>query len=289
LRGLIRRALGRVTGARPGHESAAGDDVDAVVVGYPKSGNTWLRMLLGRYAQLLHALPEMPLFDLGDRSHPDLAGYPGPFFRFTHEPLEWRTQTAADLCAENVVEPFAGRRVVLLTRYPIDVLVSLFMQQKYTRNPHRYLGDLEELVDDPVYGLEKFLRFHALWDEGVGRTAAFRLARYEDLRRDAEREAAAIAQFLGFPLDEKALREAVEFASFDSMKSMQDAGRAPTYPSSGLGVFGPIDPAEPRSNRVRSGKVGGYRTELRPETCARLERRIREALPARYRYADPPE
>jgi hypothetical protein len=72
------------------------------------------------------------------------------------------------------------------------------------------------------------------------------------------------------------------------MKSMQDAGRAPTYPSSGLGVFGPIDPTEPRSNRVRSGKVGGYRAELRPETCARLERRIREALPARYRYADPP-
>lgn len=283
MRRLIRRALGRVAGA---DRSPAPHD--AVVVGYPKSGNTWLRMLLGRYAQTLHGLPEMPLFDLDDRGHPGLRGYPGPFFRFTHEPLEWRTQTAADLRHENVVAPFAGRRVVLLTRYPIDVLVSLFMQQKYTRNPHRYEGELEQLVDDPVYGLEKFLRFHALWDAGAGETADFRLARYEDLRRDPEREAGAIAGFLGFAIDEKALREAVEFAAFDRMKSMQASGQVPTYPSSGLGVFGPIDPTEPRSNRVRSGTVGGYRAELRPETCARLERRIREALPARYGYADPP-
>jgi len=287
MRRLIRRTLGRVAEPLAGDADKA-PGLDAVVVGYPKSGNTWLRMLLGRYAQLLHGLAEMPLFDVGDRTHPGLAGYPGPYFRFTHEPLEWRTQTAADLSAGNVVAPFAGQRVVLLTRYPIDVLVSLFMQQRYTRNPHRYTGELEQLVDDPVYGLDKFLRFHALWDEGASRAAAFRLARYEDLRRDAEREAGAIAHFLGFPSDEKALREAVAFAAFDSMKSMQDSGQVPTYPSSGLGVFGPIDPAEPRSNRVRSGTVGGYRAELRPETCARLERRIREALPARYGYADPP-
>jgi hypothetical protein len=283
MRELIHRALGRVARA-----AAPEPALDAVVVGYPKSGNTWLRMLLGRYAQLLHGLAEMPLFDGTERAQPGLAGYPGPFFRFTHEPLEWRTQTAADLSDENVVAPFAGLRVVLLTRYPIDVLVSLFMQQKYTRNPYPYPGTLEELVDDPVYGLDKFLRFHLLWDAGATRTAAFRLARYEDLRRDAETEAGAIARFLGFALEEKALREAVAYAAFDSMKSMQGSGHVPTYPSSGLGVFGPIDPAEPRSNRVRSGTVGGYRAELAAETCARLERRIREALPARYGYAQPP-
>jgi hypothetical protein len=245
-------------------------------------------MLLGRYAQLLHQLPEMPLFDLVERGHPSYRGYPGPFFRFTHEPLEWRTQTAADLRRENVIAPFAGRRVVLLTRYPLDVLVSLFMQQKYARNARPYPGGLEDLVDDPVYGLDKFVRFHRLWDEHASSAKAFLLVRYEDARRDTEATAGRMATFLGLPHDGKALAEAVAFASFDRMKEMQESGRVPTYPSSGLGVFGRIDPDEPRSRRVRSGKVGGYRAELRPETCARLERRIRDELPARYGYADPP-
>ena len=36
-------------------------------VGYPKTGNTWVRYMLGQYVQLTCELPELPLFDATDR------------------------------------------------------------------------------------------------------------------------------------------------------------------------------------------------------------------------------
>src|SRR4051812_39593534 len=104
--------------------------IDVYFVGFPKTGNTWLRFMLGCYLQDSLELKAAPLFDEFDglgraKSNPGV-----PRMTFTHAPPTWSDQTPADLDRRTVVEPFVGRKVVLLVRHPHDVLVSLWHQMK---------------------------------------------------------------------------------------------------------------------------------------------------------------
>ena len=109
-------------------EKAAEEQFSFVAVGYPKVGNTWLRLTLGRYVQRLADLPDLPLFEPGDFQRlAEAVGREGAGY-FTHAPLEWTTQTASELSHENVVRPFQRQKVLLLVRHPLDALVSLHKQ-----------------------------------------------------------------------------------------------------------------------------------------------------------------
>ena len=120
-------------------------------VGYPKTGNTWMVYMLGRYVQLLCDLPELPLFDMVDQLGRCQQLCVGPRMRFTHRPLLWHHQRASDLNYGNVIKPFDDKRVVLLVRHPLDTLVSLWMSRQHVWN---YTGDLVEFLEDPVWGTE---------------------------------------------------------------------------------------------------------------------------------------
>src|SRR3546814_18013273 len=108
----------------------------------------------------------MPLFD--DKEMRDLkrAGYLGAAGVFTHAPLTWATQRADDLDYDSVIAPFAGRRVVFLTRHPLDTLVSGFMQAKF-KVAASYPGELKEFIADPIYGLDKISERGRVGKEGV--------------------------------------------------------------------------------------------------------------------------
>ena len=141
-------------------------------VGYPKTGNTWLRYMLGRYIQLLCSLPDLPLFDATDRMGRCESFCVGSAMQFTHRPLLWHEQRAIDLNYQNVIQPFHGKRVVLLIRHPLDTLVSHWMQRKHRGNEN-YTGDLMKFLEDPVWGIREILSLlHAVvsspqWCEGL--------------------------------------------------------------------------------------------------------------------------
>lgn len=257
------------------------------IVGYPKTGNTWTRFLLGRYLERVCDLDEIPLFDGYDRWGRCQRACVGPGMYFTHQPLEWDGQTAADLSHDNVVAPFRRRRVVLITRYPLDALVSLWMQQRH-RTAEGYEAGLAAFVDDPVFGLEKLMRFHQLWAAERDRPEGLHLVRYEDLRSDAAGGLVSMLRFLGIEVDAVAVPDAVEQSSFESMRSLELSGAAPPYRSSGLGVFGTGDGSSPDTLHVRKGTVGGYRELLSPTEAGTLEARVAAEFPGWYGYGSPP-
>src|SRR6185437_3302520 len=155
-----------------------------VAIGYPKVGNTWLRLMLGRYVQQLGKMSDLPLFEpsdaavLSDAIGPQAAGY------FTHAPLEWTKQTEADLTENNVAGPFRGMKALLLIRHPLDALVSHYAQnQKKVGADYRFTGSLEEFIDDPIFGIQKFFRFYELWREHRRNAKGVAVWRYEDARK----------------------------------------------------------------------------------------------------------
>jgi hypothetical protein len=259
--------------------------VDVYFVGYPKTGNTWLRFMLGCYVQEVHGLTEPPLFDSFDRlgRARTVGGMPG--MTFTHEPLEWSAQTSVDLAAANVVEPFRGKRVALLVRHPLDALVSMWHQER-TRVQSRYEDDVVSFIRSPVHGLEKLLRFYDLWKQASWTGFPMLLVRYEDLRRDAAEGLERVLEFAGVaPAMRPAVEAAVERSSFSRMQALERSGRGPRYASSGLDMFATGDRADPDAFHVRRGEVGGYRDEIAREALPALEHRVAEAMGQWYGYA----
>jgi hypothetical protein len=256
-----RRALPSLTGLLARVRRAVGDrTTDAWVVGYPKTGNTWVRFMLGRYVQLTAGTEVQPLFDEADLFGRRARFGNLPRLSFTHAPLTWESQVAADLTAANVTRPFSSVPVVLLVRHPLDAVVSNWFQQT-TRAKPRYRGTLEDFIEDPVFGLDKLLRFYELWRE-QRRGDRVALFRYEDARAEPTDALRSILTFLDLEADSTRLADAVSYASFDNMQRLEASGRAPVYRSSGKTVFATGDPADPDARHVRRGEIGGYRAEL---------------------------
>ncbi|RLJ68008.1 sulfotransferase domain-containing protein [Sulfurisoma sediminicola] len=255
-----------------------------VAVGYPKVGNTWLRVMMGKYVQEIAQSTELPLFDVGDRDAllrmvgPAAVGY------FTHAPLDWADQTADDLSFENVVRPFCDRRVVLLVRHPLDTLASFHKQQVHRARKNVFQGSLEAFVRSPVFGLEKLIAFYSIWNERRNVVPSFLLWRYEDAKRDPHASLRSVIEFLGLPVNDEFITAAVGFGSFESMREMEMQKTAPTFKSSGLGIFATGDRSNPDAYHVRKGKIGGYRDELPVEIANEFEAAIKDRLPAYFGY-----
>ena len=213
-------------------------------IGYPKTGNTWLRFMLGRYIQLICDLPQLPLFDETDHLGRCKTFCAGPAMQFTHRPLLWRDQRAVALNRENVIAPFQNKRIVLLVRHPLDTLVSHWLQRKY-RTEENCAGSLLEFLDDPAWGIEKFIRFYSLWFEYRESVKSFSLLRYEDLRAQPQTTFDRLLQYADIRRQEDKIVQSVTDADFANMKKIELDDKGPKYSSSGLGIFATGDRKNP--------------------------------------------
>jgi Sulfotransferase domain len=280
MRGLNQRSvLSRVLRRLNHHRTT-----ELYFVGYPKTGNTWTRYMLGRYVQLLCGLPDLPLFDATDGMGRCERFCVGPAMHFTHRPLAWGGQRALDLGFENVIRGYQDKRVVLLIRHPLDTLVSFWMQRRH-RGEKDYAGDLMEFLGDPVWGIDKFIRFYTLWHENRDRVKDLLVLRYEDMRADPHAVFTRLLDFLAIPRRQQELCQAVADADFDSMKKVEQSAEGPRYRSSGYGIFATGDRNNPDAFHLRRGKVGGFRDYIQKEDADRLLDLIDRRLPSFFGYS----
>jgi alcohol sulfotransferase len=255
------------------------------VIGYPKTGNTWFRFLVGRYLQSLAHADELILLE-GTAEEAALLDTIGcPPIAVTHGNLTWNTQTTADLTEANSVGPYIlNAQVVLICRHPLDALLSHYMHNKNQAGAEArtQYESFDAFINSPVHGLEKFCRYYSLWAEALRSGQAF-LARYEDLKRDPLSTVTAVLNYLSLPVEPVCLKEAVEYASFDNMKRME-ASNAPSFKSSGFRVFATGDKNNPDAFHVRRGLVGGYREHLTQSQIVHYTQFIHERLPKIFRY-----
>ena len=257
------------------------------VIGYPKCGTTWLRLMLGKYVQLLIGRDEklpLPLFDQFEDFDVRV-----PLIQFTHGNLEWTHQTAADLTVENTVLCWCHTKVVLLVRNIPDVLVSLFWQAKTQVTPP-YMGDISDFIRDPVQGVGKAVTFLQLWDSGRFSIPKLMLMRYEDLRFNPTAEFRRLLEFFQIPINEDYVAQAIAFSDFKNMRRLEvDNRRTRTlvYSSSGLPIFATGDTENTQEAfHVRKGQVGGYHDYLAEVDIRFLHDAMQGKIPEWYEYPD---
>jgi hypothetical protein len=185
-------------------------------------------------------------------------------------------------------EDFYDKKVIFLARDPRDVAVSQYFQWKYRMRPNKKdinaypmadLAPFEFVMSDA--GLPKVIEFMNLWAGEAPRIRQFMIVRYEDLRAAPEATLGRLLEFLGTPATAAELADAVQFASLDNMKRMEQQR---VFWLSG-GRLVPKDRSNPNSYKVRRGKVAGYRDDFDAAQLAEIDRLVETTLDPLYGYA----
>ena len=108
------------------------------------------------------------------------------------------------------------------------------------------------------------------------------LVRYEDMRSNTAETLKKIVDFIGTPGTDEQIKEAVDFASYDNMKKLEE--KKVFWLSGGRMV--PGDRKNPNSYKVRRAKVGGYRDYFSDDEVAKIEELVRSKLAPSYGYGE---
>jgi len=286
LPGLWRRRVGRWL--RGYAESLLLEGADVAVVSYGKSGRTWLRLMLSRFYQRRHGLPEGAFLEY-DNLHRQAAEIPTLFF--THgNYLRDYTGHFDELAAD-----FRDRPVLLLVRDPRDIAVSQYFQWAHRMGRHkkwlnRYPPEGEELtiwqfVAQHEAGLDRAIEFLNDWARAAEKLESIEIVRYEDMRAEPESALDRVLRFLGANPEPAEIREAVEYARFDNMRRLEDES---LVAASGRRLI-PGEQGRSDSYKVRRAKVGGWRDYFDAAQIDELDARVNMGLRPGFGYsADEP-
>jgi hypothetical protein len=225
------------------------DAGDVVIVGWPKSGNTWLQNCV---AGLLYGLqPEWTPDLVIQTLVPDVHWLPA--YRRFQSPMFFKSHS--------LPRP-EYRRVVYLVRDGRDALVSFYHHQTAVT------GEAPNWLDLLAQGAGEFGTWpqHIRAWQGNPYGAETMTIRYEDMKEDLPRELTRLCAFAGLAREESMIRAAAENAAFAKMK-LQDQrfGQAGAGWPSGVPF-------------VRRGKVGSYQDEMPADTLAVFLEHSHDAL-----------
>ncbi|MGP1371582.1 MAG: sulfotransferase domain-containing protein [Almyronema sp.] len=203
-------ALLTLTNHQRGRNITVFDD-DIFITSYPKSGNTWLRFLIGYllYEDQLTGFDniEVKIPDIYVNREYELLRLPRPRVLKSHEYFDHRY-----------------KNVIYIVRDPRDVVISYFNFHKKTYFiPQDY--PLEKYVDKFIAGT---LDQYGSWEENVNswirvknRNKRFLLIQYEHLLINPRLEIEKIADFFKLKVSEKTIKKSVEFSSAKNMKKLE--------------------------------------------------------------------
>lgn len=254
-----------------------------IIIAHPKSGNTWLKVMLTRLYGMRHGFePE------------DFARYPAladknpsiPRFAATNGWYSYERAIGDRLQPQAPDSPLKHKPVMLLARNPLDIAVSWFFQFTKRQSAHkqelinaelkhpvaRSHIEMWDFVRNSDIGLRSLIDFLNYWERALGSLDKPLITSYEALRTHPASVLKQITTLMGDTFGDDEIQEAVEFASFDNLRKLESEG---FFRSGGLTLRNPKDP---ESFKVRRAKVGGYRDYFTPEQADELEALVREHL-----------
>ena len=271
-------------------ELAKAARTDLLIIGHPKSGNTWLKVMLSRLYQIRHGLPASLIVTSDElaRRHPGI-----PRITATNGYYSYEGAVGDALAPGAPDAPIRHKPILLLARNPLDIAVSWYFQFTKRQSAHkqelinhfiahpidrRTIG-MWEFVRHSDIGLPLLIDYLNTWERNLAALERGLMVRYEDLRAEPGATLKRIVALMGERFDDAAIEEAVSFGSFDNLRALESKG---FFRQGGLTLRNPHDP---ESFKVRRAKVGGYRDYFTAEQAAELEQLVAERLSPTFGYA----
>ena len=231
------------------------DKEDSILLfGYPKSGNTWFRLLIYNYLNLQgdQNLGSTISFDELNSQQNNVMDRGSVFLPENGFPLFYRTHKIYN-------RPYTlFNKKIFIHRNPLDTLISAYYFYKNRdipfsddpKNLREKLMDIDFYVSYKINFWIKYFR--------ISLKKADIVMNYSDMKNDTRKELTKLVQFLNWDLDEVLIKKSVEFSSFNKVKKMgkmqsQQYGNGPKD-----GSF--------KGEFTRSGEEGQFYSKLKKET-----------------------
>ena len=231
------------------------DKEDSILLfGYPKSGNTWFRLLIYNYLNLQgdQNLGSTISFDELNSQQNNVMDRGSVFLPENSFPLFYRTHKIYN-------RPYSlFNNKIFIHRNPLDTLISAYYFYKKRDIP--FSGDpenlREKLMDIDFYVSYKINFWIKYFRISVKKADI--VMNYSDMKNDTRKELTKLVQFLNWDLDEGLIKKSVEFSSFNKVKKMgkeqsQQYGNGPKD-----GSF--------KGEFTRNGEEGQFNNKLKKET-----------------------
>ncbi len=221
-----------------------------LLTGFMKSGNTWLRMLLTNYNQLLlnpelsegltiNQLNETQKHSLEKQ---DISSFEEGQFSIVRSHFAYQPS-------------FDHFQILYISRNPLDTLVSKYHYLTKRDEPLRtYPDDVrEQLLDIDNYvrfEIDNWITYHKAYLDHFDIHIT-----YEELKTNPENALKNIIESIGQPIDMELIERAIKFSDFDVMKQKAAANNESSGMAKGY-----------KGDFVRKGIVGGFEDELSSET-----------------------
>jgi hypothetical protein len=259
---------------------------DCAVVRHPKTGGTWLRVLITRLYAARYGLPSQRVVRTDELHNIDSRV---PVFLSSSGYLSWE-RGWGDIVASDPV--LREKKLLLLARHPGDIVVSWYIQ--FTKRTSFFkremmLAEMSDPIDrdnidrwdfiqHPEIGLPAIIDYYNYWHRNIEQLPDAMVVRYEDLRADTAVQLERIGRVLDADFTAEHVADAVDFASFEKLREKEQSGY---FDNRSLTLRNASDP---ETLKVRRGKVGGYRDDLTPEQSAWVEEQIESRLASAYGY-----
>jgi hypothetical protein len=259
---------------------------DVFVVRHPKTGGTWLRVLITRLYASKYGLSSRRAVRT-DELHNEMPALPR--FCSSSGYLSWERQFGDTVATDPELR---RKKLILLARHPCDIAVSWYRQ--FTKRTSAFkrellLHEMEmpidradigmwEYVIHPEIGLPAIIDYYNYWGQNVSQLENALVVRYEDLRSDTAAALARLGEFLGEEFSEEHIRDAVDFGTFENMRELEQSNY---FANRSLKLRNPDDPD---TLKVRRGVVGGYREDLDEAQACELEAMVDARLDPVYGY-----
>jgi len=248
---------------------------DWFAVSYPKSGRTWINLLLSKYFANITGFETKDTNLLLD--FPRLGALlPSqlPSLTFTHGSPNPLIENPDQL--KSTHPSFDNKHVILFLRDPRDVLISSYFERtkrnSFSARTHwpEFSGTIMDFIEQPYGGLETVLAFFRHWEAQRHRTREHHIFYYEDFINNTSVELARLVAALKAPVVKRHILNAIDFAEFENMRRLESSL------STNSEKLRPGDKSDPDSFKTRRGKVGGYLKYLTKEQIVQLNARLSE-------------
>lgn len=250
-------------------------NADVAVVSFPKSGRTFLRVMISHLFHQTCGVDQKLLIDF-DNFHRISEIIPRVVFTHDGDALRKPEDISVDLTG------YAGKKIVHLVRHPADTAISRYYHLRDRSRDHkrRRLArqPLGEFIWTQSGGIPSIVSFLNAWQKAGLIHPQFLTCRYEDLVTEPERSLPALMTVLQVESDQALVNRVIEFSSFSSMQAKE---RAAYFESGRLGIR---RAGIETSAKVRSGRTFGYRNVLTVAEVERIDCFVARQLDPRLGY-----
>lgn len=265
--------LGEYIGPRALRRRRAG----LFMISYPKTGRTWLRMMLNSALHQHLDVPRTDPLEFDDLTRAD-PRIPRILVAHEDEP-HWKKPEQLTIDKRRW---YKGKRVILVIRDPRDTMVSMYLQMS------RRFGvfvesekSMHEFIWQQRGALKSMIRYYNIWADNRHVPDDLLLVRYEDMRRDPAGQLQRALQFVGVAdVAEGAIKAAIEENRIERVRAREQAHEYATH------RLRPGIQGDPESFKARRGKVGGYRDYLDRADIEAISRVIHDQLDRWYGYRE---